>query len=268
MNNTTHAATRPTASDRFTLTLLRWAPWLAFVLLALPAPLYFLLRYFNSGADAGEWMLAALTSFGVGAVVGLLVALLLVFYRRARVRRVREGLAADGVTVAELPWFAAELTGEERRVLRQLTEARQPLLADAYRETLAARLTATHLQARAGRDARAVEERLRRAAQLPTVERTALETELREDQTRLAQTAREADERRAQAEARLQMIAATASRDAGADATRLALERLQLTQAQTPYALTAARQEHEARAQLEQELKQANAERGMQNDER
>ncbi len=253
MSNNTNAATRPTTSDRLTLTLLRWAPWLAFLLLALPTPIYFLLRYFNAGADAGEWMLAALASFGIGAVVGLVAALLLVFYRRARVRRVREGLATDGVTVTELPWFTAELTAEERRTLRQLTEARQPLLADAYRETLAARLTATHLHARAGRDARAVERRLQRATQLPIAERGALETELRDDQARLAQTAREANERRAQAEARLQMIAAAASRDAGANETRLALERLQLTQEQTPYALTAARQESEARAQLEQD---------------
>ena len=48
----------------------------------------------------------------------------------------------------KLDFFFPELTSGERRALREM-EARQPLLADAYRETLALRLNASRLTASA-----------------------------------------------------------------------------------------------------------------------
>ncbi len=63
-----------TAGDRATLRLLQVAPWLAFLLLALPAPIYFFLRYLAAEEAPGEWLLVAMTTLGVGAVAGLVVA--------------------------------------------------------------------------------------------------------------------------------------------------------------------------------------------------
>ncbi|HEX8634030.1 MAG TPA: hypothetical protein VF703_07755 [Pyrinomonadaceae bacterium] len=247
---------RLTVKERTTLFFLQYAPWLAFLIIALPVPLYFLFRYFNagSGAEAGEFMLVAMTTLAGGAILGLLVVVLLYLYRRQWEKKLRDRLAADGVTSDELRWFEGELTKAERRTLRQI-EGRNLLLADAYRETLAARLTATRVAANAKREARAVERRVQDTSRLQPAGRAALEHELRSDRERLGRIEAEAVERRAQAEARLLMIEAAAGRDASDEETRIALQRLELAEAQIPYPLENARLQREAREQIDQELR-------------
>lgn len=254
---------RLTAKERTTLFFLRYAPWLAFLIIALPTPLYFLLRYFNAetGADASVFILAAMTTFAGGAILGLVVVVIMLLYRRAWEKRLRNRLAANGVTSDELTWFAAELTKAERRTLREI-EGRNLLLADAYRDTLAARLTATRVAANAKREAVAVERRMQNTSQLQASGRAALEAELKSDRERLERIEAEATERRAQAEARLLMIEAAAGRDASDEETRIALQRLEFAEAQVPYQLESARMEREAREQLEQELR-ANKQLGL-----
>jgi hypothetical protein len=247
---------RLTVKERTTHFSLQCAPWLAFLLIALPAPLYFLFRYFNAatGAEAGEFMLVAMSTLAGGAILGLIVVVLLFLYRRRWENKLRNRLAADGVTSDELPWFERELTKAERRTLREI-ESRNLLLADAYRETLAARLTATRVAANAKREAVAVERRMQNTSQLQSAGRTTLEQDLRGDRERLARIEAEATGRRAQAEARLLMIEAAAGRDASDEETRIALQRLELAEAQVPYPLETARLEREAREQVEQELR-------------
>ncbi|HEY1402891.1 MAG TPA: hypothetical protein VGB05_02055 [Pyrinomonadaceae bacterium] len=247
---------RLTVKERTTLFFLQCAPWLAFLIIALPAPLYFLFRYFNAltGAEAGESMLAAMSTLALGAIFGLFVVVLLYLYRRQWEKKLRNRLAADGVTSDELQWFEGELTKAERRALREI-EARNLLLADAYRETLAARLTATRVAANAKRETVAVERRMQNTSQLQASGRAMLEQELRSDRERLGRIVAEATERRAQAEARLLMIEAAAGRDASDEETRIALQRLELAEAQVPYPLETARLEREARDQVEQELR-------------
>jgi hypothetical protein len=247
---------RLTVKERTTLLFLQVAPWIAFLVLALPAPLYFLSRYFNAatGAEAGEFMLVAMSTFAGGAILSLFVVVLLFLYRRHWEKKLRNRLAADGVTSDELVWFESELTKAEQRMLAQI-EGRNLLLADAYRETLAARLTATRVAANAKREALAVERRMRDSARLQPSGRTTLEQDLRGDRERLGRIEAEADARRAQAEARLLMIEAAAGRDASDEETRIALQRLELAEAQVPYPLETARLEREAREQVEQELR-------------
>ena len=74
---------RLTAKERTTYLLLQFAPWLAFLVIALPFPIYFLLRYFNaaSGSEAGELMLLAMTSLAAGSIIGLFVVVLMSIYR-------------------------------------------------------------------------------------------------------------------------------------------------------------------------------------------
>ncbi|HYY98289.1 MAG TPA: hypothetical protein VE642_06845, partial [Pyrinomonadaceae bacterium] len=107
-----------TAGERAKARLLAWSPLLAFLLLALPLPAYFLFRYLTATENVGEYMLFALTSLGVFSLFGLVAAFAVVFYRRLWERRLRERLAADGVTAVELRWFESELTPEQRRALR------------------------------------------------------------------------------------------------------------------------------------------------------
>jgi hypothetical protein len=129
------------------------------------------------------------------------------------------------------------------------------LLADAYRETLAARVTAARVAANAKREAVAVERRIKETARLGAAGRATLEEDLRGDRERLGRIAAEADERRAQAEARLLMIEAAAGRNASDEETRIALQRLELAEAQVPHSLEQAQLEREARQQVEQELR-------------
>lgn len=250
-----HTSTKMSAGDRLWARLLRWLPWLAFVVSALPLPAYFLYQYFTAAENVGEYMLLALTTLGVGALVGLFAALLAVLYRGRWEKRLRAKLAADGVTADELSWFAAELTPAQRRALKEM-EAQNPLLADAYRETLAARVTAVRVLAAARRDAAAVGRRLKDAARLQSTGRAALEQGLQKDRARLDRIAGETDEHQAEIDTRLQTIEALASRRASEAETEVALLRLGSVRAQTPPALESARAESDAREEVDRELRE------------
>lgn len=245
-----------TGGERLTLRLLQVAPWLAFLLLALPAPAYFFLRYLAAEEAPGEWLLVAMTTLGLGALAGLFVAALIVVYRVFWMRRLRERLSADGVTSAELRYFTRELTGAERRALREI-EQQHPALAEAYRDTLAARLTATRLLARVGREAETVGRRLGETSSAQSAERATLEAELRADRERLARVAEETRARAARAETRLRAIEAAAARGASLQETSIALERLELNDAHNARALEDARLEAEAHAEIDKELREA-----------
>ncbi|HEV7377793.1 MAG TPA: hypothetical protein VGN95_23965 [Pyrinomonadaceae bacterium] len=233
-----------TAGERMVGRVFQWAPWLAFFLVALPVPIYFLAKYFSSSQDAALNILLALTSLAVGSIIGFVVTLFLLYYRRHWAQKVRDRVAADGVTADEIPWFMTELTPAERQSLKEI-EARNPLLADAYRETLASRITATRIIANAKRELLLVERRLNRAGYIQGADTTSLQEELRTDRQRLEQIRTEGSERRAEAEARLQMIEAASSRGAGWAETNIALQRLSANREQIPLALEAARLEQQ-----------------------
>src|SRR5206468_3141561 len=137
----------------------------------------------------------------------------LLMYRRRWTRDLRARLASDGITADEVGFFLNELTSGEKRSLREM-ERQQPLLADAYRETLALRLNASRLTTRARRDLLQVERRINRARYLNAPDTSVLLAELSRDRERLERLKQEGASRRAEAEARLQMIEAAASRGA------------------------------------------------------
>ena len=249
------AGGRLTARDRLTARLLRRAPWLAFLIVVPPAPLYFLWRYLTATEDYAVWVLAALTSLGVSTLLALTLVVLLLLYRRLWERRLRDRLASDGVTAGEVEWFTPELTRGERRALKEM-QRQNALLADAYRETLAARLTATRVAEHTRRERASVERRLTEAASLRGENRARLEAELRADVERLERVGREAEEHRAEAETRLHMIEAAASRGLSESETEIALLRLDTQRGQLPYALEATRTEQQARAQVERLLRE------------
>jgi hypothetical protein len=244
-----------TASERMMARVLQWAPWLAFFMIALPWPIYFLTKYFSTPVDAALNILFALTSLAVGSIIGFAVTLFLLYYRRHWAQKVRDRVAADGVTADELPWFMTELTPAERQALKEI-DARNPMLADAYRETLASRITATRVVANAKRELLLVERRLNRADYIQGTDTKSLREELRADRERLEQIRTEATERRAEAETRLQMIEAASSRGASWAETSMALNRLSTTREQIPLALEAARLEQQMLEESEKALRE------------
>lgn len=244
-----------TSGDRLKAWALRWSPLLVFLLVTLPLPAYFFFRYLTVTANPGEELLVAFSTFGIFAVFGLVAAFLVRMYRRLWERRLRERLAADGVTADELSHFTSELSVAQRQALREM-EARNPLLADAYRETLAARVTAARVLARSRTDAEQVERRLQTLSGLEARGRAEVEEDLRKDRERLERVRREADEHAREMDARLQLIEAVASRDASQAETELALKRLGTVRDNRPLALDSVRESQQALEEIEQEMRQ------------
>jgi hypothetical protein len=243
---------KPGASDERITQLLRWAPWLSFVMVSLPAPLVFLVLFLAAGTTetAAIYLLLSFVSMGLGLVVGLLVLMVLLVFRRRWHSRFRDRLAADGITAAEVNWFASELSSEERRIWGDLKQ-KNPLLADAYCETLAARLTATRIIARARGETLRVERQINRTRNIRGVDTSKLLADLSSDRQRSDELRKEATVRLAETKARLQAIEAAANRSLSQTETDAMLRRLAASQEHFPLALEMATLEEAARREVD-----------------
>ena len=227
--------------------VLKLAPWVAVLATSIPAPLVFLLLFLTATAtdSAAIFLLLAGLSLMFGFALGLVIAAILLIYRRKWLSKLRDRLASDGITADEVVWFRSELTSAERRALKEMRQS-NPLLADAYTETLASRLTASRIIARSKRELLKVERRLNRARMLGTPEAKTLQNDLTEDHERLKHLLQQANDHLAKAKTRLQVIEATASRDLTQGETDLMMQRLGSAQDQLPLVLEI--------AQLEQQM--------------
>jgi len=242
-----------TAREKRIARLWKTAPWLALAGVTLTPPAVLFLAYLISGFSP-LFLVFALTSAPFSLIAAIIVTLALLFLRRRWARDFRDRLASDGVTADEVGFFLSELTSGERKALREM-EARQPLLADAYRETLALRLNASRLTASARRDLLQVERRINRARYLNASDTSVLLEELDRDRTRLAKLKQEGSARRAEAEARLQMIEAAASRGASWTETNYMLQRLDEGRKNLPLGLENERAEQQLREDVQRELR-------------
>ena len=226
------------AGDERMSRILGWAPWLSFVATTIPLPIVFLVLFLAAGTTdtAAIYLLLSFVSMGLGLVVGLVVLILFLLYRRRWQGRLRDRLAADGITAAEVEWFQTELSSEERKIWNAL-KASNPLLADAYCETLAARLTATRIIARARSEVLRVERQINRTRSLRGVDTNSLLNDLMADRQRSDQLKKEATVRLAETKARLQTIEAAANRKLSQQETDLMLRRLAASQDHYPLAL-------------------------------
>lgn len=217
---------------------LSWAPWLSFALVTVPLPVVFLLLFAASATtdSAAIYLLLSFVSLASGLVVGLLLLILFSLYRRRWQARLRDRLATDGITAGEVKWFSAELSSEERNVWGELKE-KNPLLADAYCETLAARLTATRIVARARGAVLKVERQINRTRNLAGIDTGGLLGDLNSDRQRFDLIRSEATLRLSEAKARLQTIEAAANRSLSQIETEQMLRRLTAAQQQFPLAL-------------------------------
>jgi hypothetical protein len=242
-----------TAREKGLARVWQTVPWLALAGVTVVPPAVLLLVYLLSGFSP-IILLLAITSAPVSLIIALFVTVFLMLYRRRWTQNLRDRLASDGITADEVGFFLNELTSGERRSLREM-EKKQVLLADAYRETLALRLNATRLTARARRDLLQVERRINRARYLNAPDTSVLLDELARDRDRLEHLKHEGSSRRAEAEARLQMIEAAASRGASWAETNFMLQRLDEGRKHLPIGLETTRAEQQLREETERELR-------------
>ena len=239
------------AADQRLALILKWAPWLSFLLISLGAPLPLLFFYLraDSTETAAIFLLLALAALGAGVVIGALVLILIMLYRRSWYRRLRDRLALDGITASEVTWFRSELTSEERQSLGEIQKT-NPLLADAYQETLASRLTATRIVARSKRELLRVARRINSARVIIDADTSGLVADLEADRLQLESLRDESTVRLAEAKARLQMIEAAASRSLRQHEADLLLSRLRAAQSQLPLAIEMAKLERQAAEEI------------------
>jgi hypothetical protein len=244
-----------TKRDRLKAKALTWSPLLIPFLITFPLPIVFLFLFFVSIAPAAAafYFFAALISFGIGALLSIGAIIFLLVYRKAWLKRLRDRLAKDGVTASELEWFMPELKTAERKALKEM-EKQNALLADAYRETLASRITAARVIETSKRELLLVQRRINKANYMKGSETKKLLEELNEDRARLNKIQTEAKQLNEDAEARLQMIEATARRSTSWSEVETSLQRLTAARDHLPLALEIAKIEQEIRSDVEKEL--------------
>jgi hypothetical protein len=237
---------------------LKLAPFVALLLTSVPTPMLFLVLFFTATTtdSAAVFLLLSALSLGIGVAVGLLLAIILIVYRRKWLARLRDKLAADGITANEVVWFDSELTSAERNALKEIEQS-NPLLADAYLETLAARLTASRIIAKSRRELLKVEKRTNRVRTLNTADSASLLEDLASDRRDLERIGQHAGEHLVKAKTRLQMIEATASRNLDQAETELMMRRLSAAQDQLPLSLQMAQLEKQASKDAEYQLDDA-----------
>ena len=227
--------------------VLKFAPWLAVLISTIPAPLLFLILFLMAEAtdSAAVYLLLAGVSFGFGLAIGLILAAVILFYRKYWLTKLRDRLALDGITATEVSWFRSELTSAERKALAEIEQS-NPLLADAYLETLATRLTATRIMSRSRKELMKVERRINQARMLGTNESAALQADLTKDREKIERLRQQADEHLRSAKTRLQVIEATASRKLNQSEIDVMMQRLGNAQDQLPLVLQMAQMEQQA----------------------
>jgi hypothetical protein len=233
--------------DEKTAALLKYSPWIAVFLTSIPVSLVWLVLFFMATAteSAAVYLLLAGLSLVIGFALGLVIAAILLIYRKNWLSKLRDRLASDGITANEVVWFRPELTSAERKSLAEM-ERTNPLLADAYLETLASRLTASRIMARSRKEMLKVERQINRARTVKTPESVALQKDLGEDHKRLKDVYAQAGEHLNQAKTRLQVIESTASRKLTQGETDQMMRRLGTAWDQLPLVLEI--------AQLEQQI--------------
>lgn len=172
----------------------------------------------------------------------------------------RERIAANGIGADEIEWFRKELKPSEKRALKAL-RAGDPIMEDAYRETLASRLTATRIVSSSRKELQLAKRREAKLKQLRSANVENFLNRAREDREKIGAINIEAKQMLAEAESRLQMIEAAASMGGKLADSEVALKKLAARAAQLPLALEAAKIHEEMVSELE--LEDQTAARGI-----
>jgi hypothetical protein len=224
------------------------------VLTVLPALVFtglFILFASNPGAAISLVFFGVLSTI-IGLVIGLAITGLLVYRHTNWTKQMRERIAADGIRAEEIGWFTKEMKGSERKSLKAMAAA-DPLLEDAFRETLASRLTATRIVKSSKRELLLAQRRQAKLKYLKSENSENFLEEIKKDIDKLSSINTEAKQMLAEAETRMQMIEAAATRGTNMADSELALKKLTARTTELPLALESARMEDEIRKELEKE---------------
>lgn len=223
------------------------------LLTLIPAILFsILLVLFGASPPAAVTLLFFGVLFTViGFVLGLVISGILAYRHSKWTKEIRELIAADGIKASEVEWFRNELRSHEKRALKEIGRSNL-LLADAYTETLASRLTASRVIKTSGRELNLTK---RRHAKLKSLKSESSEKFLQtiaKDEEKLSSIHTEAKQMLIEAESRLQMIEAAALRGGNIVDSEFALKRLSARAKELPLALEEATMAEQIRQELEE----------------
>jgi hypothetical protein len=196
----------------------------------------------------------------IGAITGLSLAGYFLYRRSIWTKEMRERIAANGIRAEEIDWFRHELKSSEKRALAEVTR-RDLLLADAYRETLASRLTATRIVKSSKKELLLAQRRKNKLRYSKSNNLKRFQEQIDDDIKKIAGINDEAKQMLGEAEARLQMIEAAAVRGTSMAESELALKKLSARAAELPIALESAKLEEDIRRELEEETSDLISER-------
>ncbi len=194
----------------------------------------------------------ALISAAIGFVIGLVLSGIFAYKYNEWLKTIRDRMAVDGIKAEEVEWFRKELTPAEKKALKDI-QSKNLLLADAYLETLASRLTATRIIKSSRKELSYAQKRESKVKYLKAENSKNFLQEIKRDIDKLSGIKTEAEQMKIEAESRLQMIEAAAMRGTNLVDSELALKKLSARQSELPLALEAAKMEEEIRRELENE---------------
>ncbi len=235
--------------------VLRWSPLATPVVFSLlPALVLFVagLAFGTSTAGTAVYIFSALIALIAGFIFSLIASGALMIYRQGWLVKLRERLAVDGIKAHEVRFFTGELKTQEKKALKDIERSNR-LLADAYRETLASRLTAARILKTTKQELLMIGRREGKLKQLKSENSKNLQEELKKDRKKLTDIFESAKEMRVEAETRLQMIEAASRRGTNMADTEIAMQKLRAHTEELPLALEAVKMEEELRRELENE---------------
>lgn len=233
--------------------LLKTGAWsLPLLVPAIPALSLLVLTAVSGGALAALFFVLMMISLIGGFVLGLAASGGLMIYRSRWHGRLREMLAADGIRADELEWFMHEIPGGERQTLREL-QSSNLLMADAYRDSLATKLTAVRIIGSAKKELQLNQRQQNKLKYSKAPNTEDFRSELERDFTKLSEIRAEAEQMKIEAEKRLHQIETAARHGSNFSETELALKKLSARNSELPLALESAKMEEEIRKQLENE---------------
>lgn len=232
---------------------LKIAAWTTPVALAVVPALIFLALMFIFGTTppiAATFFFLGLILTAIGFMLGLGLSGLFAYQHAKWSTEMRERIAATGIGAGEIDWFRKEIKPGEKRSLKEL-ERTNPMLADAYRETLASRLTATRIVRSSKRELLLTRRRENKLKYLNAENSAQFRSEIKRDEEKIRSINEEAKAMLAEAESRLHLIEAAAMRGTNLADSELALQKLSARAKELPLALEEAKLAEEIRAELE-----------------
>jgi hypothetical protein len=188
-----------------------------------------------------------------GFILGGIGSAATMIYRSRWLAQVRERVAINGIKAKDVEWFKNEMKSEEKKALKEI-KSKNLLLADAYQETLASRLTATRIVKSTRHELLLAKRRKNKLKYLKSERVQEFNAEVDKDIQNLSKIKSEADEMLIEAQSRLQMIEAASRRGSELAGNELALKKLSARTEQLPLALEAAKLEEETRREIVEEI--------------